>query len=155
MLKNLKVRDLIGKRDRVYSVDAEDTTDVAALKLKNFKVRTIGVRRKGEIVGVVGQSDFSNKVVAMGRNPCELKVEDIMTTDMCTVGLDSSFYECLELMGTNNISHLIILDEDGKYYGMLSLKDLNERLLKELKYQLEITQEYAFGPHVKHIDISS
>ena len=50
-------------------MDAEDTTDVAALKLKNFKVRTIGVRRKGKIVGVVGQSDFSNMVVAMGRNP--------------------------------------------------------------------------------------
>lgn len=155
MLKNLKVRDFIGKRDRVYSVDAEDTTDVAALKLKNFKVRTIGVRRKGEIVGVVGQSDFSNKVVAMGRNPCELKVEDIMTTELRTVGLDSSFYECLELMDTNNISHLMILDEDGKYYGMLSLKDLKERLVNELKYQLEITQEYAFGPHAKHIDIST
>jgi predicted transcriptional regulator len=94
-------------------------------------------------------------VVAMGRNPCELKVEDIMTTDLRTVGLDSSFYECLELMNTNNISHLIILDEDGKYYGMLSLKDLKERLVNELKYQLEITQEYAFGPHIKHIDINT
>jgi predicted transcriptional regulator len=155
MLKNLKVRDLIGKRERVYFVDAEDTTDVAALKLKNFKVRTIGVRRKGEIVGVVGQSDFSNNVVAMGRNPSEVKVQDIMTTDLRTVGLDSSFYECLEKMDTDNISHLMILDEDGKYYGMLSLKDLKEKLVNELKYQLEITQEYAFGPNVKHIDISS
>jgi hypothetical protein len=43
MLEDLKVRDLIGKRESVYFVDADDTTDIAALKLKNFKVRTIGV----------------------------------------------------------------------------------------------------------------
>lgn len=154
MLKNLKVRDLIGKRDRIYSVDAEDTTDIAALKLKNFRVRTTGVRSQGEIVGVVGQSDFSNKVVAMGRIPRELKVKDVMTTELRTVELDSSFYECLDLMGGNNISHLIILDKDGKYYGMLSLKDLKERLLEELKYRLDLTQEYAFGPNVKPVDIN-
>ncbi|MDA2917944.1 CBS domain-containing protein [Desulfobacterota bacterium AH_259_B03_O07] len=155
MLKDLKVRDLIGERDRVYFVDAEDSVDVAALKLKNFKVRTIGVRRKGEIAGVVGQSDFSTKVVAMSKNPCEIKVEHIMTTKLRAVGLDSSFYECLELMDTNNISHLIILDAEGKYYGMLSWKDLKERLIKELKYQLELTQEYAFGPNVKDIDYTT
>jgi len=76
---------------------------------------------------VVGQSDFSTKVVAMSKNPCEIKVEHIMTTKLRAVGLDSSFYECLELMDTNNISHLIILDAEGKYYGMLSWKDLKER----------------------------
>ena len=43
MLEDLKVRDLIGIRDRVFFVDANDTADVAALKLRNFKVRTIGV----------------------------------------------------------------------------------------------------------------
>ncbi|MFQ5786458.1 MAG: CBS domain-containing protein [Thermodesulfobacteriota bacterium] len=155
MLKDLKVRGLIGKRDKVFFVDAEDTTDVAALKLKNFKVRTIGVRKRGEIVGVVGQSDFSTKVVAMSKNPCHVKVEDIMTTNLCSVGLDSSFYECLELMDSNNISHLIVLDEEGKYYGMLSWKDLKERLIKELKYQLELTQEYAFGPNAKQIDYTT
>jgi predicted transcriptional regulator len=155
MLKDLKVRDLIGKRDKVYFVDAEDTADIAALKLKNFKVRTIGVRKNGKIAGVVGHSDFSNKLVAMSKNPRDVKVDDIMTTDLRSVGMESSFYECLELMDTNNISHLIILDEEGKYYGMLSWKDLKERLVNELKYQLELTQEYAFGPNVKQIDFTT
>jgi len=91
----------------------------------------------------------------MSKNPCEIKVEHIMTTKLRAVGLDSSFYQCLELMDNNNISHLIILDEEGKYYGMLSWKDLKERLVKELKYQLELTQEYAFGPNVKQIDYTS
>lgn len=147
MLENLRVRDLIGKREKIYSVDADDTTDVAALKLRNFKVRTIGAIKNGGLVGVVGQSDLANKVVAMSRNPSEVKVSEIMSTNMITVQLDSSFFECLELMDTHHVSHLVILDDEEKYYGMVSWKDLQQRLIEELKYQLQLTQEYAFGPH--------
>ncbi|HXG31038.1 MAG TPA: CBS domain-containing protein [Thermodesulfobacteriota bacterium] len=151
MLEDLKVRDLIGKRDNVYFVNADDTSDVAALKLRNFKVRTIGVMENGKLVGVVGQSDFSTKVVAMGRNPSDVRVSEIMSKNLFTVNLDTSFFECLKLMDTHRISHLIILDEEERYYGMLSWRDLQQRLVKELKYQLKITQEYAFGPHVGEV----
>jgi predicted transcriptional regulator len=147
MIENLKVRDLIGKRERIYSVDADDTTDIAALKLRNFKVRTIGVLKDGKLVGVVGQSDFSNKVVAMSKKPSDLKISEIMSTNLVTVGLDSSFFECVKLLDAHHISHLIIIDEKGKYYGMLSWWDLQQKLVEELRYQLEILQEYAFGPH--------
>ncbi|MGE5445302.1 MAG: CBS domain-containing protein, partial [Ignavibacteriales bacterium] len=146
-MENLRVRDLIGKREKVYSVDADDTADVAALKLRNCRVRTIGAIKNGELLGVIGQRELANKVVAMSRNPSEVKVSNIMSTDIVTVQLDSSFFECLEIMDTHHISHLIILDDNEKYYGMLSWKDLQQRLIEELKYQLMWTQEYAFGPH--------
>ena len=146
-MENLRVRDLIGKRERVYSVDADDTADVAALKLRNLRVRTIGVTKNGGLVGVIGQSDLANKVVAMSRIPSEVKVSEIMSIDIFTVRLDSSFFECLELMDTHHISHLVILDDNEKYYGMLSWGDLQQRLVEELKHRLELTQEYAFGPH--------
>ncbi len=80
MLENLSVRDLIGKRERIYSVDPDDTADVAALKLKNFKVRTIGAVKNGQLLGVIGQSDLTNKVVAMSRSPSEVKVSKIIAS---------------------------------------------------------------------------
>ncbi len=146
MLENLKVRDLIGLRDKLFFVDAEDTADVAALKLRNFKIRTTGVNSNGKMVGVIGHTDFSTKVVALGRKPSEIRVKDIMTTTMHTVRLDSTFVECLGLMNTHNISHLFILDKNGDYHGMIAWSDLQRRLTKELEYQLKVAQEYAFGP---------
>lgn len=146
-MENLRVRDLIGRRERIYSVDADDTADVAALKLRNFRVRTIGVLKNGALVGVIGQSDLANKVVAMSRSPSDVKVSEIMDTNIVAVQLNTSFFECLELMDKHHISHLVILDDNRKYYGMLSWKDLQQRLVEELKHQLELTQEYAFGPH--------
>ena len=147
MLENLKVRDLIGKRDKIYSVEASDTTDVAARKLQSFKVRTIGVTKNGGLVGVMGQSDLANKVVAMNRHPSEVRVSEIMSTNIITVHLNTSFFECLELMDRHHISHLVILDDIGKYHGMLSWWDLQQRLIKELRYQVDLLKEYAFGPH--------
>ena len=111
MLEELKVRDLIGARDRVFFVDAKDTANVAALKLRNFKVRTTGVMSEGKIVGVVGHSDFSDKVVALGKRPTEVKVSEIMSTTLHTVKLDTSLLGCMDIMNSNTISHLFILDE--------------------------------------------
>ena len=148
MLEDLKVKDLIGVRNTIYFVDAEDTADVAALKLRNFKVRTTGVMKEGKMVGVVGHSDFSTKVVALGRRPSEVKVADIMSTELRTITLETSFYQCLDLMNTHGISHLFILDADGNYHGMLAWSDLQRILTGELKYQLKVAQEYAFGPHI-------
>ncbi len=151
MLEELKVRDLIGARDRVFFVDAEDTTDVAALKMRNFKVRTTGVMKDGQIVGVVGHSDFATKIVALGKKPSDVKIEEVMSTTLHTVTLDTSFVECLDMMNENGISHLFILDPEGEYYGMLAWSDLQRRLINELKYQLEVAQEYAFGPYIKQM----
>ena len=148
MLDELKVRDLIGIRDKVFFVDADDTSDVAALKLRNFKVRTIGVMKNGELVGVVGQSDFSTKIVALGKKPSDVKVSEIMSTTLRTVTLDTSFFDCLDLMNTHTMSHLLILDRDSEYYGMVAWTDLQSRLVDELKYQLKLAQEYAFGPNI-------
>ena len=146
MLEELKVRDLIGARDKVFFVGANDTANVAALKLRNFKVRTTGVMNDGKVVGVVGHSDFSTKVVALGKKPTEVKVSEIMSTTLQTVSLDTSILACMDLMNDHSISHLFILDDDGQYFGMVAWSDLQRRLVSELKYQLKMAQEYAFGP---------
>lgn len=146
MLEELKVRDLIGARNKVFFVGAKDTTNVAALKLRNFKVRTTGVMNDGKVVGVVGHSDFSTKVVALGKKPTEVKVSEIMSTTLHTVSLDTSILACMDLMNDHGISHLFILDDDGQYYGMVAWSDLQRKLVSELKYQLKMAQEYAFGP---------
>ena len=146
MLEELKVRDLIGARDKVFFVGANDTANVAALKLRNFKVRTTGVMNDGKVVGVVGHSDFSTKVVALGKKPTEVKVSEIMSTTLHTVSLGTSILACMDLMNDHGISHLFILDDDGQYYGMVAWSDLQRKLVSELKYELKMAQEYAFGP---------
>ena len=69
-----------------------------------------------------------------------------MSTTLHTVSLDTSILACMGLMNDHSISHLFILDDDGQYYGMVAWSDLQRKLVSELKYQLKMAQEYAFGP---------
>jgi predicted transcriptional regulator len=103
----------------------------------------------GRIVGVVGHSDFATKIVALGKKPSEVRIAEVMSDVLHKVTLESSFYECLDLMNEHGISHLFILDSEGEYYGMLAWTDLQRILVKELKYQLKVAQEYAFGPNLE------
>jgi predicted transcriptional regulator len=153
MISNIKVKDLIGKRDEIFYVDADDTAEIAALKLIKFRIRTIGVLKDGELVGVVGNNDLARKVVALGKHPSDVKVREIMTTNLRTVRLDSSIIECLNLMDKHHISHLIILNDDEKYFGMISWFDVQKKLVQELKNHIELLREYAFGPNCESIDL--
>ncbi|MEE9175736.1 MAG: CBS domain-containing protein, partial [Thermodesulfobacteriota bacterium] len=81
-----------------------------------------------------------------GKKPTEVKVSEIMSTTLQTVSLDTSILACMDLMNDHGISHLFILDDDGQYYGMVAWSDLQRKLVSELKYQLKMAQEYAFGP---------
>ncbi|HSF22771.1 MAG TPA: CBS domain-containing protein, partial [Blastocatellia bacterium] len=59
------VQDIIKNRKEVYSISNQTTVAEAARYLKDRGIRAAGVRNvSGKIVGVVSQSDISDKVVA-------------------------------------------------------------------------------------------
>lgn len=149
MLEKLTVRDIVGKRDDIWYVNADDTADVAALKLKNYRIRTLGVLKDGKLVGIVGNNDFARKVVAQSRMPSEVRVSDIMSTTIRGVSLDTPFLDCLELMEKHHIAHLVVFDDNGEYHGMISWHELQKRVVDELRNQLDLLQEYAFGPQIE------
>jgi len=145
MIDKLTVREIIGRRDDIWRIDADDTADVAALKLKNYKIRSLGVLKRGKLVGVVGNNDFAREVVARSKVPSKVKVSEIMTTNIRSVTLDTPFVECLELMEQHHIAHLVVFDDNGEYHGMITWHELQTRVVEELKNQLDLLQEYAFG----------
>ncbi|MGI9559134.1 MAG: CBS domain-containing protein [Thermodesulfobacteriota bacterium] len=145
-LSQIIVKDMVEKRDVFYSVSAGDTAREAAATLRRLKIRATGVLEDGKLVGVVSHYDVSTKVVVEGVDPDSVKVRDIMTPDVIKVNLFQKFSECLELFDRHNISHLVVEDRNGNYYGVLSCRDMQNKMLENLKSQLHITREYAFGP---------
>lgn len=146
-LGQIPVKDLIKNREVFYSVEASCNAKEAAATLKRLKIRATGVLENGKLVGIVSHYDVSTKIVVEGKNPLKIKVSEIMTPDVVKVNLFHTFSECLELFEQHNISHLVVEDRRGNYYGVLSCKDMQSKMLENVKSQLEITREYAFGPH--------
>jgi CBS domain-containing protein len=97
----------------------------AAQYLREKQVRSVGVvNSAGKLASVISQSDISDKVAAENKSPAWMKVADIMTRELKTVTPERTLEDCLRLMEKNIIFHLIVLDEERGFRGMLSVSDL-------------------------------
>jgi predicted transcriptional regulator len=122
------VADVIGQRTDVYALRPGDTVEVAAQKLKRWRVRTVPVADDvGIVVGILGQSDISSRVVAAGLDPKTASVQEVMTPDPVSVDLEADLFTCVQLMRRHGISHIVVTRtnaEGEQHYGTISATDL-------------------------------
>ena len=141
----MKVADLIGPRKEVYSIAESLSVLEAAKYLREKQVRSVGILDPaGSLVGVVSQSDISDKVAAENKCPSWMKVSEIMSSNLLTVTPEVSFDECLRLMEQNSVYHLLILGEGKKYLGMMSVSDLLKVMVSDEKARADLLESYVF-----------
>ena len=141
----MTVMDLIGSRSDVFSVRDDVTVHEAARYLRDRQVRSVGVLDASHpLVGVVSQSDISDKVAAENKCPAWMRVGEIMSTELVTVTADRSLHDCLRLMEANAIYHLLVLDDRGTYRGMLSVSDLLKVIASDEKARADMLELLVF-----------
>jgi CBS domain-containing protein len=142
-----RVRDLLQNRREFFSVAAEATVHEAALFLRERGVRATVVCDAGHCpVGVISQSDISDKVAAEHRCPSWVKVREIMSVDLVTVTPDSPIEECLGLMEKHGIYHLVVVGSSGESLGMISAQDVLRVVASNEKARADLLQHWAFPP---------
>ena len=140
----MKVADLIGSRKEVFSILETKSVLDAAKYLREKQVRSAGVvDSTGKLVGVVSQSDISDKVAAENKCPAWLTVSEIMSRDLLTVTPEVTFDESLRLMEQNGVYHLLILGDGNKYLGMLSVSDLLKVMASDEKARADLLESYV------------
>ena len=141
----MTVGDLIGSRSDVYSIRDDLTVHEAARYLRDRKIRSVGVLdAQGRLVGVVSQSDISDKVAAENKCPAWMHVGEIMSTRLVTVGAGQPLDECLRLMEQHGIYHLPALGPDAAYRGMLSVTDLLSVIASDEKARADMLEAFVF-----------
>ena len=142
------VHDLIQHRQHVYSISEESTTHDAARYLRHHQLRAVGVLDTGgNLVGVLSQSDISDKVAAENKCPAWMKVSEIMTRSTISVGLEATLDECVLLMEKNGIFHLLVIDEKEGFRGMISVQDLLRILANNEKERADLLEAMMFPQH--------
>src|ERR1700756_4119815 len=143
----MKVSDLIGSRREIYSIPDGVSVLEAAQYLREKGVRSAGVLDAGgHLVGVVSQSDISDKIAAENKCPAWVKVSEIMSRSLLTVTPEMSFEESLKLMEQNSVYHLCILERPGVFRGMLSVSDLLRVMATDEKARADMLGAFFFPP---------
>jgi predicted transcriptional regulator len=143
----MKVMDLIGSRKQVFSIPEEMSVHEAAQYMRAKQVRSTGVLdSRGCLAGVVSQSDISDKVAAENKCPAWMKVSEIMTRDLITVTPHMALEDCLSLMEKNGVYHLLVVDDDGGFRGMLSVSDLLRVIALDERERADLLQAMIDPP---------
>lgn len=139
------VHDIIKDRKEVYCISNQMTAAEAARYLKDRGIRATGVcNLSGEIVGVVSQSDISDKVVAENFRPSEVNVQSISSTNLIKVKSETEVETALQVLQQHGVYHLIVEDSDTKFLGMVSMRDCVAMKGQEEKERAEMLKDYAF-----------
>lgn len=87
--------------------------------------RLVVVKNGNKPVGIITEKDLARATsVFSGRDIGEMKVADFMSENLITVKRNSSIYDCAKLMSKNNISSVIVLNEDNSLNGIITKTDL-------------------------------
>jgi CBS domain-containing protein len=141
----MRVADLIATRREVYSIPEDTTVHDAARYLRDHEVRSVGVcDRQGVLTGVVSHSDVSDKVAAENKCPAWMRVTEIMTRQLVTATPDTSIEDCLRLMDQHGIFHLLIVDHEKGFRGMISVTDLLELFASDQKARADMLEALIF-----------
>jgi CBS domain-containing protein len=140
------VEDLIRSRTEVYSISEDVTVYDGARYLRERQVRAVGVLNTiGKLVGVVSQSDISDKVAAENKCPAWMHVSEVMTRDLVTVPPTTHLDECVLLMEQHGIYHLPVVDEKENYRGMISAQDLLRVIASNEKARADMLESFIFS----------
>jgi signal-transduction protein with cAMP-binding, CBS, and nucleotidyltransferase domain len=117
----------------VLRIDSEGSVQDAAILMEKSHVGSLIVEEHGDDVGIITERELSQKVLAQGGNPEEMKVSDIMTS-VQSMDRYMPIEEANIFMHKNKIRHLAVTDDD-KIVGILSVKDLVAYYSRDFRMQ--------------------
>jgi formate/nitrite transporter len=101
-----------------------NTTVAEVVKIMDQQeTNSVLVGESGEISGIVSEADIVRRVVALNQDPAVIKVDQVMTSPVICVEVNTSLYDLYRTMAENHIRHLVITD-DGKQVGFISANDM-------------------------------
>jgi CBS domain-containing protein len=120
------------------SVPVEASVSDAIRVMLDQHVGAVGiVDREGRIAGIFTERDFLRKLSLSGRAPASIPIREVMTTPVELATLATTAVEALGTMVERHYRHLPIVGDDGKFLGMLSIRNLLEAKIDDLSRQLD------------------
>jgi signal-transduction protein with cAMP-binding, CBS, and nucleotidyltransferase domain len=114
--------------DKLITIDREETIRRASQLMRDHKIGCLLVT-KGDVVGVVTETDLTRRVMAEGMNPEQTPVGRVMTSPILKVGTEATLLDANDLMAQRGVRHLGV-ERDGKLVGLVSVRDLLNFLTK-------------------------
>lgn len=107
----------------VVTVEGEVNVRDGALLMTDKRIGSIVITERGKPVGIVTERDMLERVVSLCRDPCETRMNDIMSSPLISTSPDTNILDAMRRMRENRISRLLVMEKD-KLIGVVSERDV-------------------------------
>ena len=118
---------------KLETIDVTKNAQEAAKKMNDKRISSLlvvdGNSMSVEPMGIVTERDLVIRVCAAGTNSKDVGIREIMSSPIVTVEPDATVETAAELMLSNKVRHLLVIDEQTrKPVGIIAPSDLNKYL---------------------------
>lgn len=100
--------------------------------LQNHKIGCVLVNSEdGKLIGIFTERDCLLKVINKGLDLTNIKVSEVMTKEPMTITMDETIAYALNLMSLGGFRHVPILDTDNVAVGIISVKDVMDKIVTQ------------------------
>ena len=126
---------------KCFTLTEADTVKTASQNLHEKKVGSMPVLNKdNHVVGIISERDLSQFIYAERFNS-NLPISQIMTKELVTCDLNTSVTELMNEMTEKKIRHILIM-EDKKLLGIVSIGDVVNHLIDKIKEENKSLKDY-------------
>jgi len=108
---------------QVVTATPRTTIAQVARTMAEIESGVVPVTDEGKVVGLITDRDIVIRVVAEGLG-LDTQLSEVMSTDVETCREDENVADATAKMGAKQIRRLVVLNEQGRLAGILSLGDI-------------------------------
>ena len=125
MVKEINVGQIMIKD--VISISQDEKVTTAAMLMSEKNIGSVLVVDQKDPIGILTEKDLLKKIVALGKDPKELIVADVMTTSLITVKSSTSIFDAHAIMQEKKFRRLPVV-ENNQLLGIVTETDLSKAM---------------------------
>ncbi|MEO8233302.1 MAG: CBS domain-containing protein [Ignavibacteriota bacterium] len=137
------VKDMLNGRE-VFTVQSGSTIKETVNYMASKKIGLVPVLKNEKLVGVFSERDLVKRVIAQDKDLVSTTVDNVMSTSIVIAKIDESTESILAKMKEEKIRHILVIDNE-KLVGVLSIRDLLEIDLNYCKTTVEVLNNYIYS----------
>jgi len=132
------------KGKEIWSI-SPDTSVFDALRIMSEKdIGAMPVMQGKRLVGIFSERDYARKVILLGKSSKNMRVSEIMSTQLVVISPNRRTEEGLALMTAKHVRHLPVI-EGQKLVGFVSIGDLVRSIISDREFTIEQLENYIHG----------
>ena len=128
------------EQQQLATIDAQSSVRQACHLMCESQARALAIMQEDSLTGVLSERDVIRNCLCQNLDVDNTRIEEVMTKNPQTIGVDGSLAEALDIMLKGNFHHIPVMKE-GEVVGLLSRDEIPE----EYRMMLERFKEIKKG----------